>query len=261
MYEFAKYIAIPPASLILLAGIALLIRVWARRTGMTLLVFSVLSLYLFSTPAVGTWLMTTLEQESPAVGHAPVEFAAQAIVVLGGDVSRNAPEYGGITLGPRTLERVRFAANLYHRTRIPVLVTGGVIGGTSYTLAHLMREVLSQEFDTPVRWAEDRAGNTLENATYSAHMLRKEGIDTVYLVTHASHMPRASEAFEWAGLHVLPAATGFTSVGPPGVRFVLPEMKALRMSHFALYEIIGRIVYEVLYYRQQPSVERALLPY
>jgi uncharacterized SAM-binding protein YcdF (DUF218 family) len=41
---------------------------------------------------------------------------AQAIVILGGGVRREAPEYGGATLGGITLERVRYGARLARTT-------------------------------------------------------------------------------------------------------------------------------------------------
>ena len=51
---------------------------------------------------------------------------AEAIVILGGGTRRNAPEYGGDTLGRLTLERVRYGAQVAKLTALPVLVTGGV---------------------------------------------------------------------------------------------------------------------------------------
>ena len=61
----------------------------------------------------------------------PLDFAraseAQAVVVLGGGLRRDALEYGGDTLGTFTLERVRYGAHVAKRTGLPVLVTGGVV--------------------------------------------------------------------------------------------------------------------------------------
>jgi len=50
-----------------------------------------------------------LVDDSPPVTLAQAR-SAQAIVILGGGVRRNAPEYGGDTLGRLTLDRVRYGA-------------------------------------------------------------------------------------------------------------------------------------------------------
>ena len=50
---------------------------------------------------------------------------AKAVVILGGGVRRNAPEYGGDTLATLTLERVRYGARVARLTGLPVLVSGG----------------------------------------------------------------------------------------------------------------------------------------
>src|SRR4030095_2797202 len=88
--------------------------------------------------------------------------SAQAIVILGGGTRRDAPEYGGDTLGELTLERVRYGARVARLTGLPVLVTGGsVLGGE--TEAKLMRQSLEAEFSGGVRWAEDRSRNNHDN--------------------------------------------------------------------------------------------------
>jgi uncharacterized SAM-binding protein YcdF (DUF218 family) len=168
---------------------------------------------------------------------------AQAIVILGGGVRRNASEFGGDTLGRLTLERVRYGALVARKTRLPVLVSGGsVFGGPAE--ATLMKRVLQDEFNLEVRWTEARSRDTRSNAVESAAILLPAGIKRVILVTHGAHMPRASGEFASAGFEVTPAPTVI-----PGARLtfehpveLLPSMSALQGSYYALHELLGEVV-------------------
>jgi uncharacterized SAM-binding protein YcdF (DUF218 family) len=168
---------------------------------------------------------------------------AQAIVILGGGVRRNAPEFGGDTLARLTLERVRYGALVARATRLPVIVSGGsVYGGTAE--ATLMKRVLEQEFGVEVRWSEERSRDTRSNAVESAAILLPAGVKRVLLVTHGFDVPRASAEFASAGLEVTPAPTVIAAE-----RFsfdhaveLFPGMGALQASYYALYEILGEAV-------------------
>ena len=95
---------------------------------------------------------------------------ADAIIILGAETYFNAPEYGGDTVNQFALERLRYGAHLFQRTGKPVLVSGGNPAGGDAE-GKLMREVLMQDFSVPVRWAEVRSENTLENARLSFDIL------------------------------------------------------------------------------------------
>ncbi len=96
---------------------------------------------------------------------------------------------------------------------------------------------------------ETDSRNTYENAKVSSDILRAEGIQAVYLVTHAWHMPRALEAFHQAGITAIPRPTGWTDAGPGiAVSDFLPYSGALRNSAYAMHEWIGRLWYRIRYY-------------
>ena len=112
-----------------------------------------------------------------------------------------------------------------------------------------MKQVLEQSFHVSVRWEETNSRNTAENAQYSADILRSQGIDNIYLLTHAVHMKRALWAFERAGLKVTPAPIGFTATGPgrnPLEEWV-PDAWTLAYSSFALHEYLGLVWYRLRY--------------
>ena len=104
--------------------------------------------------------------------------------------------------------------------------------------------MLEQEFDTPVKWVEDKSDNTLENARYSYHLLQQSGIKRIYLVTHAWHMPRSLSVFQAVGFEVIPAPTAYTTRYKTNLMTFIPNADALVTSRIYLHEIIG-----ILWYR------------
>jgi len=194
--------------------------------------------------ALSTWTVAggllRLVDDSPPVTLAEAR-SAQAIVILGGGVRRNAPEFGGETVGHLTLDRVRYGAVVARATGLPVLVTGGALGSTR-SEADVMRETLEREFGVPVRWTEDRSRNTHENAQFSAARLEREGIKRVVLVAHGFDMRRARAEFTAAGLEVVPAPTVVAGDQPFELGDLVPNAGALQASYVALYELLANLV-------------------
>ena len=234
----------PPLALFAAAAIGLLLRRKRKRLGNTLVYGAVAALVLLCVPYISASLLVSLQSE-PALALDSKDAKAGAIVVLGGDVSPYAPEYGGATVGPLSLERVRYAAELARRTQLPLLTSGGVTQRGAPALAELMKRALERDFGIPCRWAEADSGNTQTNAEHSATILRGANVTRIYLVTHAWHMPRARRAFEAAGLEVIAAPTGFRAWPALRVASFLPSARSLRESSWALHEWLGRAWYAV----------------
>lgn len=229
---------LPPTGLLLAALFGALVwrsyGRWRGRFGALLLGASLSLLIVLSIPAVGQRLLASLERYPPVTGEHLT--GVQAIVVLGGGTYRAAPEYGGDTVNSFSLERVRYAAKLARESKLPILVTGGLINGVRAE-AELMREVLANEFGVPVRWVEAASLDTADNARLSAEMLKAAGVTRVALVSHGWHLPRAVPLFEREGLTVVPAPTRFST------GHVLAWIPGdLRDSRIALHEYLGRAV-------------------
>jgi uncharacterized SAM-binding protein YcdF (DUF218 family) len=106
-----------------------------------------------------------------------------------------------------------------------------------------MKESLINDFHVPVQWVEDQSRTTLENARFSAAILQAQNIHTVYLVTHAAHMPRALAAFEQAGVHVIPAPTMFSTYKRRLFLSLLPNSDSLDANANSIHEWVGRLWY------------------
>lgn len=241
-FLFKKLIGVllvPPASALLLAVAGLLLLRHRPRAGRALAWAGVLSLLALSLPPVSTGLQVLLCDSAPLdLNQART---AQALVVLGGGVRRNAPEYGGDTASWFTLERVRYAAKLARETGLPVLVTGGTVYGKGRPEALVMRDVLEKEYAVPVRWVEAESRNTHENAVMSAALLKRDKITRIVLVTHGVDTRRARREFSAAGIDVIPAPTDIPALSVSNLLLLLPSAGALLDSALAIHEILGNV--------------------
>lgn len=235
---------LPPLSLLLLLALVIMLRNRRQKLAKTLILAVFVLLWVGSTPYVAEGALHLLEAQT-----SPLDIksqAADAIVILGGGTYFHAPEYAGQdTIGEATLVRLRYGAKLQRETGKPILVTGGKPLGNSISEAQQMRLTLEQDFRVPVRWTEDEAGNTFDNAHNSFRMLRQANISKIYLVTHAWHMPRSAEIFRRAGFEVVEAPTAYTTRYQTGLLTFLPQAGSLYGSKIFMHEVIGLFWYRV----------------
>jgi uncharacterized SAM-binding protein YcdF (DUF218 family) len=238
---------LPPGGLILLALIALALARSHAKAGTGIGLFALMSLLLLSTPIVSRNLLRTLED---TYADPTKERGAGAIVVLGGGSYVDAPEYGTDTVSDATLERLRYAANLHRRTGKPILVSGGdpIRLGTSE--GEQMKAAL-KDFGVTTRWVESGSNNTFENARLTQKTLKHAAIDSVFLVTHAWHMPRAKMAFQNAGLRVVPAPMHFSTAARLSVLDFVPTASGIRDSGYFFHEVAGIAWYRLKFARER----------
>jgi uncharacterized SAM-binding protein YcdF (DUF218 family) len=177
-----------------------------------------------SLPAVSVALVRLVGDSAPLARQQAA--SAQAIVVLGAGLRRDGVEYGGDTLSRFGLERVRYAALLARETQLPVLVTGGRVYGRRAE-ADVMQEVLEPEFSVPVRWVENEARNTHENALRSAKLLHHKGISRVLVVSHGVDTRRTRREFSSAGLEVISSAT---DIPPPTIHSPIQLLPSIEVT-------------------------------
>jgi uncharacterized SAM-binding protein YcdF (DUF218 family) len=126
-----------------------------------------------------------------------------AIIILGANIDRD----GNPT--PTLLARITEGVREYERGIAPhIVVTGGEQRG--HIQADIMaRLVEAQGVPSSAVVVEPRAQNTIENACYSARIMKQHGWKSAEVVTSASHLPRAGIIFnrvpiEWRG-HAAPS--------------------------------------------------------
>jgi uncharacterized SAM-binding protein YcdF (DUF218 family) len=241
--KIASIFLMPPLNLLVVSGIGFLLLKSRPRFARALLIASWLLLYVFSMPFIVGAVRRGAETTPALEPTAPLP-PADAIVILAGGIYVNAPEYGGDTVDGYVLERLRYAVHLYRRTGKPILVTGGSTHRDTTPESQVMKESLEQDFQVPVRWIEAQSRTTQENASFSAALLRNQGVHTIYLVTHALHMPRARQAFEQEGFQVVPAPTMFaTSRKRQRIQSFLPHSGSLNSTATLFHEGVGRLWY------------------
>jgi uncharacterized SAM-binding protein YcdF (DUF218 family) len=240
----------------------------------TLIVFSILMIWLTSTNYIAVQLTNALG--SIITWSAPLDLnvlenkhnvnqgakqngvinsskpgAEQAIVILGGGRRSGAieyPQYQDQNIEARAMERVRYGVTLSKATRLPILVTGGAPDATSgneLTEAELTQKVLNNEFQVQARWLEKQSRTTEENAAFSAKMLKQEGITHIYLGTHFWHMPRAQAVFEKHGLKVTPAPMGFYQKDQFHPLDFYPSSTGIERMRLIWSEALGLIWYRI----------------
>lgn len=234
---------IPPVNLVPLAAIGLLLMRRRRRLGSTIAGIAVAGMLVFSLPLAAAALMIGLESGlGPPAGAPP---PPQAVVILSAEQTVGQPGglIEGTDVGALTLERLRAGALLARRTQLPVLVTGGVVRPGREPIGATMARVLARDFATPTRWTEARSADTWQNAEYSAAILRRAGVTSVYLVSSGWHLRRALIAFRHFGIAATPAPVRIETWPEPWEGGLIPTATAWQRSYWGVHEWIGCAVY------------------
>ena len=249
-----RTLLLPPAGPLLMALIGvLLLRRWPR-AGARMALAGIVFAWLLSTPVMADFLVGHLERDQRPLDAAKLASVRagpnppRAVVILGGGALRDGDfSPGREHLHGRTLERVMAGAQVARISGLPVLVTGGRPPWLKHSEAELMRRVLESELSRKVRWLEDDSRDTEENARFSARLLKKDGIDSIILVTHAYHMPRAVKSFEAAGLKVLAAPHDWKGAQPAWLdpSDWVPSALDVETVWLSTHELLGDVWYRL----------------
>ncbi|MDQ7004855.1 MAG: YdcF family protein [Ghiorsea sp.] len=239
---------LPPGIFILLGLVSLIFgKNWARM----LFAFSLLCLWLLSTEPIRDALTSPLEFQYAPFNIEQTSGKKAVIVLLGGGVQENAPDYqGSDELSHFAMMRTIYAAKISQQTQLPIYTTGGTPLAQSIDT--------EAEADVMKRWliwfgidaanihSENQANTTWENARLIQKMLQNKHINTIILVTSAWHMPRSVWCFEAQGLTVISASTDYlTKQTAYDIRSFLPRWNVLNESSQALHEYLGFLWYRI----------------
>ncbi len=238
----------PPGGNIVLLIAAWLLRKRRPRAATALFIFSIATLYAFSTPLLANLFVGHLENSYPdlSVQGAP---QAQAIVVLGGGIRAAAGRHAEPEMSN---DRLRMAMALYDAGKAPLIVfSGGNIGflggGRESEAVSAGRLMESLRIPASAILEEGASRNTRDNAVFTWKMLNPRGIRQILLVTSAMHMPRAAGLFRHAGFDVIAAPCDHLSGrGEPSLLFrFVPEPDNVAQVTNALREYTGLLVYRL----------------
>jgi len=244
-YDTLKILILPPGLIIILLVVGLcLFRM--RRLSFVLLFSATLFLYLLSINPVTNFLACHLERYAALTDEKIIAAHAQAIVVLSGGRYKSPPEYGSVDQASiYELMRLQYAAYLYRKTHLPILVSGGFCLNQDASEAQVMAGVLRDSFHVPVKWVENHSENTWQNARYSIAILQAHKINRAFIVTDAIHMPRSMWSFQQDNFTPIAAPTHFFTTDLQFVSPLVPNAESLRKSIFCLYEYFGLVLYQL----------------
>jgi uncharacterized SAM-binding protein YcdF (DUF218 family) len=232
-----RTLILPPACLLLLGFVGLLLA--RRRLGVALAALSLAGLWLLSTPVIADALERAADHYPALDLSRPVN--AGAIVILGGGGYRKyAPEYGGPAPEYAMYDRLAYGAYVARRTGLPILVTGDGMEAVT------MRVSLGRDFRVPPKWVDAAAKDTYDNAHDAARILQAAGINRIVLVTSDTHLWRAAQEFEAAGLRVVRAPADVWAPREIGTMRYAPTATGLLRSYTAVYELVGEAVRDLL---------------
>ena len=236
-------LVLPLVSLMLLAFTGLWLAAHKQRKGLVMVALALVLLWVISCHGTAVWLArTVLPQFAPLAPAQLKSQQVQAIVVLGGGLFPEAPEYGQAQPSPATAARLRYGVWLSRQSGLPIAFTGGSgwsAKDAQTSEAAVAARVAREDYNVTIRWLEAQSRDTAENARLLAPLLKRDGIQRIALVTDAWHMPRAATAFESAGLRVSPAPMGFVLANHQGYIEWVPTVSGLSTSTRLLQELLG----------------------
>ncbi len=176
-----------------------------QRTGLTLLALSLLTIVLTGLPFLPNALLGDLEQQYSAV-HKP-DPKVHWIVVLGAGMVYSQRMPADMQLSTVSTLRLMEAVRLYKSLPDAKLILSGGKTVDQYWETQFRQRVanLVGVPDEDIM-SLPAARNTHEEAEFTAKILSDQPF---YLVTSASHMPRAMRLFKKQGLHPLAAPSNF----------------------------------------------------
>jgi len=216
----------------------------------------VLFLFLFGSTPLSGWLIGTLEK--PYLNaKLDANATADAVVVLGGYASGGNEELTGIDASSQ-FDRILTGIELIREGRAGRLYVGGGMyrSNNGRKPEHSVIDPWIKRWDlmgVPVGSLGD-SGNTYGESLAVKKLMDENGWSKIFLVTSASHMPRAQAVFESSGIGLISVACDFRSV-PSSLWGFVPADDRLEKLRIFLTEKVGWF-----YYRAKGWISLDALP-
>lgn len=230
---------------LLLAVFALLSKGRAQKISHFMAVTSLIVLTVFSLPITANALLSSLEQQHPAIDITALP-QADAVVLLTGGLEPPIPPRRTRQLGSRG-DRLRLATEILKAGKAEQLI---VAGGYMFQTNEYKSEA-EYSADLIENWGanshttilETESRNTYETAINLAPILEKHNINSLLVVTSAYHMPRSMALLSQLADTVIPAPANILITD--GRRDFLdnwmPNSVSLSGSALAIHEYIGML--------------------
>lgn len=114
---------------------------------------------------------------------------------------------------PALARRIAAAAEVQRATGLPVIVSGGVVGGGASEAAVMRDGLLARGVPAAAITLEPQARTTFDNALFSGRIMRARGWRSALVVSEPYHAPRAVMS-----LRLLGVAARAAPAGPEGAR-------------------------------------------
>ena len=239
------YLILPPASLIIVMALGVLLIRRYPRLAKIFIVFGLSVLYLLSIRPISDALIKPLESSFPPLKASSIN-SANVIVVLTGGVA----DLSWRSISPQpsrtSLSRLVYGVTLYKQVPGTNIIISGGSGDPekqNISEADAMKD-MAIALGVPAKdmLIERDSRNTIE----SVNALRGFVGKSMVLVTSASHMKRAVAMFKKMGMNVVPAPTDYTSEQKKvSLYSLIPTANHLLTSSTAFYEYISFIWYRV----------------
>ena len=222
-----------------------------RKTVRTLALIGAVGLYLLSIQPVLHLLAGGLEKKYSPVQESHIKKTNVVIVLSAGTVEGVQVSFSQFPAAPSAsaLLRLSEGIRLYRRItakerNCTIILTGGRLYDKQYAASVVSREwLISMGIPASDIRLETSSRTTFEEARFVLPMVQSEAAEAVFLVTAASHMPRAVTIFNKFGLSVIPAPCGFSDSGKLGFFGFLPTAATLQENRLLLWEYLGAVFY------------------
>jgi uncharacterized SAM-binding protein YcdF (DUF218 family) len=245
MFLFKKLLGpflmpVPVCLSLLLLGLALVWFTRRQRAGKWLATAGALLLLLLGYGFMSSKVLAGLErQNAPVTDVSAAAGRVRWVVVLGGGSSADEGLPAVLRLSEGSLARLVEGVRL--QRQLPgsrLLLSGGAVFGSDSD-AETMRALAVGLGVDPA--ALDLDAVSPDTETQAEVVRARLGAEEFYLVTSASHMPRALALFRKAGTNPLPAPTHFLTQRNRGLAPAdfFPSSGGLRRAEAATYEYLG----------------------
>lgn len=204
-------------------------------------------LWVFCSTPFSNFLIAGLESDL----HIPQKVSGDVIILLGGGIIDNAPDFSGYGIPTdRMIGRIVTAVRLQKKMDIPIIVSGGKVYKNMSSEALISKRFLIDlGVDEDKIIIEEKSRDTYENARYTTEICRGKDYNNPILVTSASHMKRSLLSFKKFDMNAIPFPSNFKSKNLYYLRWhsYLPHSSSLQLTSDAFHEYLGIFFYKLAY--------------